>query len=111
MSKVKLAELYDNSILAGYSEPMDPADAAEDDNHVIVPEETDLTPGRYRWTAGAFYPLRPRSRAFRNGPSDIEMIHASALALIALRDGKSMPQYTIDKLAEYEQTFDASAME
>ena len=108
MSKVRLAELHDNGILKGYTEPMDASEAVEDDTHVIVPEDCDLTPERYRFTAGAFYPLRSRTRAFRNGPSDVEMIHACAQALIAMRDGKEMPQYTRDRLAEYEATFDQS---
>lgn len=108
---VKLAILYDNGILSGYTEPMDASEAEEDDNHVIVPEECDLTPGRYRWVGSSFHPLTPRSRAFRDGPSDLEMIHACAQFLIAQRDGKPMPQYTLDRLAEYENTFDAEALE
>lgn len=98
---VKLAILYENGILAGYTDPAERAQATEDKTHVIVPSDCDLTPGRYRYMNGAFYPLMPRARKRRNGPHDVDVQTALVNAVRAMRDGQPVPIEASHVLEEY----------
>lgn len=58
-----VARLDANGVLAGYERGL-PADYAPQAGEVVVPDDCDLLPGKYRWDAerGAFLPLpRPGS--------------------------------------------------
>lgn len=72
---------------------------------VSVPVGCDLLPGKYRWDGKSWQPmLQAFDSKEISAPEDRSAI---ALALIAIRDGKPMPPYSMAWLAIFEKTFDA----
>jgi len=60
-SKKWVALLDKNGVLIGYDE--NPVEIKEND--VLVPENCDLTPGRYKWTGETFWPLGTRVKLMK----------------------------------------------
>ncbi len=76
-----------------------------DPQDIVVPDDCDLAPGRYRWdrVRGTFLPIAP--------PPEAEVVEPNALRAIArgfmaIRDGQSLPRETLDWLAFYERSLD-----
>ena len=79
-----------------------------DGEGIVVPEDCDLPPGKYRWDKekGQFVPIM---QAFGK-PNAVD--HPSAIAAIAegfkaIRDGKPLPIITLDWIVAYERSMDA----
>lgn len=108
---------------AGQTEPEKPKQwTAHVDNHGVltgfdktgegpgipVPADCDLEPFKYRWDGEHFV---PDMQAFK-GKAIVapDAMSAIALALIAIRDGKPLPDYTLAWLAAWEKSFDAKGL-
>src|SRR5690242_3533708 len=77
---------------------------------IPVEPNCDLQPGKYRWE-GETRTFVPDMQAFK-GRSIVspDAISAIALALIAIRDGKPLPDYTLAWLSAWEKSFDAKGL-
>lgn len=97
---ITIAQLDKNGLLVGYLKK----DAAADGD-IVVPDNCDLALKQYRWDAAreTFVPLAARARPLEAAP---DALHAIALALLAVRDGKPLPAQTLEWLAWYERSWD-----
>lgn len=105
MATRNYAQLDANGVLTGFVRLGDGAPGADAPDRVEVPLDCDLQPGRYRWNAAErrFDPISMEPAERLQG---LDAVRAIALALVAIRDGKELPQYTLDWLDWYERSFD-----
>jgi len=85
-------------VLTGFSQ-------SDQSSGIEVPDDCDLTPGRYRWDDAmrAFIPITAQQDSIKQEPDAIRAIY---LGFSAIRDGKPLPQATLDWLDWYRNTFD-----
>jgi hypothetical protein len=80
--------------------------AVKNEEHIEVPIDCDLTPGRYQWKGGQFAYIAAPDPVSDAPP--VVALNALALALIALLDAKivSLPSATLQWLDFYVRTID-----
>ena len=119
--RYKVAVLDKNKVLTGFREIKIDADNHEELNRhlqqygayvgrhkiegdiVIVPDDCDLLPNKYKWTDKGFMPLGfgfPRPKPMQNG---ITKDHADYLFMKALINGTPIPQECKDWVNWYEE--------
>ena len=101
MRKVTVAVLDASGMLTDFQK-IDKDSVTKDS--VVVPDNCDLKPNRYRWNGETFLPVLPT--AAENIKSDPDALKIIARALIALRDGKKFPSDVLDWLANFETSLD-----
>ena len=102
----KLYALLDEAgVLAGYSH--DPGHSTGSGRRVEVPVGCDLQVGKYEYREGRFSPILAVWKLARKGAGHDPLL-AVWFALCAIRDGETLPPYTLAWIDEYARSIDAA---
>lgn len=107
--RVTLARLDESGLLTGFETRKVGPNWIGESGAVIVPDDCDLKPGRYRWlaSAGRFEPLPPNEPVVNQMPEPpaLRAIWKGFLSL--QKAGHSFPPETEAWIAAYGKTIDA----